>query len=141
MTGFEIRPGLVIPDEELVLEAVRSSGPGGQNVNKLSTKVALSFDIGGTRALSPDVKSRLRALAGHSVDTGGVLRITSQLTRSQAQNREDVLGKLRALVLRALAVPKKRKATKPTKGSKRRRLEDKRRTSQTKAGRGRVRDE
>ena len=138
---IKITDKISIDEAEIRETFVRASGPGGQNVNKLSTKVALSFDIGGTRALSPDVKSRLRALAGHSVDTGGVLRITSQLTRSQAQNREDVLGKLRALVLRALAVPKKRKATKPTKGSKRRRLEDKRRTSQTKAGRGRVRDE
>lgn len=127
-----------IPEHELEFEAVRSSGPGGQNVNKVSTKVVLRFAIGASAVLPGPVKARLRALAGAAVDSDDVLHITSQRTRSQLQNRDDAREKLHALVTRALHVPRPRRATKPTRASKRRRMDDKRHRSRTKAGRSKV---
>ncbi len=114
-----------IPDADLSWHAVRASGPGGQNVNKVASKVELLFDLKNTTALSPDVKARLYAIAKNAIDSSGVLHVTSQATRDQRQNLEDARDKLAALVRQALFVPKKRRKTKPTRGSVERRLSGK----------------
>ncbi len=130
---------VTIPGSDLSWTASRSSGPGGQNVNKVATKVTLRFDLRGTKALSRAQKNRLRKLAGRRLDGEGGVRITAQAERSQRQNLARARGGLRRLLLKALPPPKRRVATKPTRAAKRRRLEDKRRTSQRKRSRARVR--
>jgi ribosome-associated protein len=127
-----------IPAAELSWSAARSSGPGGQNVNKVASKVELLFDLAGSRALRPDTKARLRALAGKRVDSEGQLHVVSQRTRDQLRNLEDAREKLAALIAAALIVPRERRPTKPTRGSQRRRVDEKRRTSGKKQLRQRV---
>ncbi len=126
---------VVIPESDLAWSASRASGPGGQNVNKVASKVELRFDMHGTQALSVAVKARLRALAGSALDTSGSIRIVSQVTRDQGRNLDDARDKLAALIAKALVVPKRRRATKPTRGSTERRLQAKREGSEKKAGR------
>ena len=116
---------VTIPARELAWVAVRASGPGGQNVNKVSTKVALTFDLAATAALDDATKARLAAAYPSYIDGRGQLTVTSQATREQPRNLEDARTKLREMIARALVVPKKRKKTRPTKGSQRRRLEAK----------------
>jgi ribosome-associated protein len=132
---------VVIPAADLEIEAVRSSGPGGQNVNKVSTKVELRFDLRGTQALTAPVKARLRALAGKRIDADGRIRVISQRTRDQSRNREDALDKLAAMIRAALVPPRPRRPTRPTRASKARRLDDKRKQSSKKRLRGRVGDD
>lgn len=138
---LEVSSAVVIPGGELEWTAARSSGPGGQNVNKLSTKVELRFDLPNTRALEPSVKLRLSRIAASLLDRDGRIVLVSQATRSQLQNLEDAREKLRQLVLRALVVPKKRKKTRPSLAAKKRRLEGKRHTSEKKQSRRSVRDD
>ena len=126
---------VVIPTSDLTWSASRASGPGGQNVNKVASKVELRFDMHGTQALGVSVKARLRALAGSALDTTGSIRIVSQVTRDQGRNLDDARDKLAALIAKALVVPKRRRATKPTRGSTERRLQAKREGSEKKAGR------
>jgi ribosome-associated protein len=121
-----------VPAGDLAWSAVRASGPGGQNVNKVSTKVELRFDLAHTQALGEDARRRLFALARSRITTDGVLHITSQLTRDQRQNLEDARRKLAALIEAALHVPRARRATRPTAGSERRRLEEKRKNAHRK---------
>ncbi len=118
---------LTIPAIDLAMRAVRSSGPGGQNVNKVSSKVELRFDLDGTAALDAGTKARLRAIA--RLDADGKVLVSSQAARDQPMNLEDARAKLAALVARALVVPKPRRPTRPTRGSRERRLEGKRRDS------------
>ncbi len=114
-----------IPARDLTWHAVRASGPGGQNVNKVSTKVALTLDLAGTLALEPAVKARLAAAYPSYLSGRGELTVTSQATREQPRNLEDARSKLHDMIAQALAVPKKRKKTRPSKGAQRRRLEAK----------------
>lgn len=126
---------VVIPAAELEWKATRSSGPGGQNVNKLSTKVELRFDLAHTAVLDAGARARLQRLAAGRLDADGKLLIISQSTRSQGQNLEQARERLAALVRQALTPPKPRKPTRPTRGSKERRLKAKRHTAETKRAR------
>jgi ribosome-associated protein len=137
MADLEVRPGVTVPERELSWAAVRSSGPGGQNVNKVSSKVELRFDFEASAVLAPSVKARLRQLAQHRLDSGGRILIVSQVTRTQPQNLADARAKLAALIAKALVVPKRRKATRPSLGAKRARLQNKRAQAEKKQSRTR----
>ncbi|WP_437489852.1 alternative ribosome rescue aminoacyl-tRNA hydrolase ArfB [Sorangium sp. So ce1014] len=127
-----IHDALTAPAALLSWSAVRASGPGGQNVNKVASKVELRFDFAAWPELDEGAKTRLHALAHGRLDAEGRLLIVSQLTRDQQRNLDDAREKLRALILRALVVPVLRRPTRPTRASKRRRLDEKRRTSEKK---------
>lgn len=118
---------------------MRASGPGGQNVNKVSSAVQLRFDLAATAALDERVKARLRSLAGRRVTDDGALLIIARDQRTQEGNRREALARLTDLVRRALVEPKVRKATKPTRASRERRLEGKVRSRRRKQLRGKVR--
>lgn len=139
MKALPINDRLTIPGRDLSWSAARSSGPGGQNVNKVATKVVLRFDLPGTDALTQAQKSRLRKLAGRRLDAEGGLLITAQAERSQSQNLERARATLRRLILKSLVAPKRRVATKPTRAQKRRRLRDKLHQSEKKSRRAPVR--
>jgi ribosome-associated protein len=133
--------GLSIPDDELHFTFARSGGPGGQNVNKVSSKAVLHWNLAGNSTLPPDVKQRLQARNGRRITVHGYLVIQSQRYRDQPKNIEDCREKLRGLVLEARHVPKRRKPTRPSKGSNERRLMAKKQQSQRKSRRGRPNDE
>jgi ribosome-associated protein len=132
---LEVAPGLVIPGEELVVTATHASGPGGQNVNKVATKIELRFDLARTTALPAAVCRRLRVLARNRLDADGRVVITSQLTRNRLQNLSDAREKLAALVRAALEPEKPRVPTRPTRASQRKRLDLKRIVGKKKQGR------
>jgi ribosome-associated protein len=136
---LRINDAISIPDSELDERFVRASGPGGQNVNKVSTAVELRFDVS-TSSLPSDVKARLFALAGKRITAEGVLLIDSREHRTQAQNREAARARLAALVRAAAIKPKRRRATRPTAGSRERRIESKKRRASVKALRGKPSD-
>lgn len=141
MADLIVAPGVVIPEEAVAFSASRASGPGGQNVNKVASKVELRVSVSQIRGLSMEAQERLRGIAGKRWIEGGMLLVTASETRNQPENRLLAEEKLVALVRAALVVPKKRKATKPTKGSQERRVASKKARSQTKKGRGSVRGE
>ena len=136
---MRISDSISIADAELDERFVRASGPGGQNVNKVSTAVELRFNVLSS-SLPDDVRMRLIALAGKRINQEGVLLIDSREHRTQAQNREAARARLAALVQAALVRPKKRRKTKPTKAAKEKRIESKKKRAVVKAGRGRVGD-
>jgi ribosome-associated protein len=138
MSGPLVIAHLVIPEAELRWTAVRASGPGGQNVNKVSSKVDLRFDFEQSIALSVELKERLRVSAGSRLDGEGRIQITSQLTRNQSDNLEDARQKLAELLLAVTVVPKRRRKTKPSRAKKAARVADKRVHAQKKQSRGRV---
>jgi ribosome-associated protein len=132
-----VTSSLLIPGEELEWTAVRSGGPGGQNVNKVATKVELRFDPAASAVLGAAVKARLLARSRGRLDAQGRLLITCDETRSQARNLELARARLAELVRAALVAPKKRRATRPTRASRERRLEAKRQVADKKRERKR----
>ena len=132
---------ILIPDDELHVSFVRSSGPGGQNVNKVATACQLRFDVTANESLSVAVKDRLTRQAGRKMTDDGVLIIDARRYRTQQRNHLDALERLKTLIAKAAVAPKKRRPTKPTKASKQRRLDSKHQRSKTKKLRGGVNEE
>ena len=132
---LEVTASITIPDDELIERFVRASGPGGQNVNKVSSAVELRFDAAQSPSLPDAVRARLLARRDRRITFEGVIVISAQRFRTQDRNREDARERLAALIVAATKVPKKRIATRPTKGSKEKRLTGKRERSQVKSTR------
>ena len=132
---LQVSDTVAIPDDELVERFVRSSGPGGQNVNKVATAVELRFDIGASPSLPEPVRERLLAKRDRRVTDEGVLVINAQRFRTQERNREDARVRLAAFIASGLHAPAPRIATKPSRAAKKRRLDAKRERSTIKRGR------
>ncbi len=126
---IRVTASIAIDEREIEESFVRASGPGGQNVNKLSTAVQLRFDVRGSPSLPGDVRARLERLAGSRLTRDGVLVIIAQRHRTQGRNRDDALARLIDMIRHAAVVPRKRRPTRPTKASRERRIEGKKRRS------------
>jgi len=137
---LRITDTIAIPESELTLSFVRADGPGGQHVNKTATAVQLRFDVARSPSLPEPVRRRLMRLAGRRLSSEGILIIDARSQRSQKQNREEALERLADLVRSAAKPPRRRKPTRPSKASRRRRLESKRQRARLKQSRRAVRD-
>ena len=135
---IQITDDIVIPENELSFTASRSGGPGGQNVNKVSSKVTLLFDVGGSTSLSDEQKARITSILATRINKDGILQIVSQRTRSQELNRADVVARFSELLRRALTPQRKRIKTRMPKAAKQTRLDAKRKRSLTKQTRSRT---
>ena len=133
--GIELAPGVFAPPGAVRVQFARGSGPGGQNVNKVNTKAEIWVDVSQLRGLTFGAVGRLKALAGSRLTVEGMIHLSSDESRSQEGNRAEVMRRLREMIIEARPEPKRRRKTKPSHGSKLRRLESKRRTSEIKAGR------
>jgi len=138
---IQVTPSVVIPESEISERFVRASGPGGQNVNKVATAVELRFDPSQSAALPSEARERLRVLAGSRMTADGVLVIDARRHRTQGQNREDARERLAELIRLALVKPRRRRKTTPGKAAVERRIDSKKRRSDTKRARGRVGDD
>lgn len=134
-TYLNVSPTMAIPRSELQYRASRSGGPGGQHVNTSSTRIELLWDFSGSTAVNDEQRDRLKTKLAARLDADGMVRVVASEHRSQGQNREEADKRLSKLVLHALQVPKKRRATKPTKASKEKRLTDKKRQGEKKRNR------
>ncbi len=140
MADLHISPGVVVPDEAISIQAVRSSGPGGQNVNKVASKVTLRVAVDQIVGLTQGARGRLESIAGSRWIEGPALLISSSESRSQLENRERAEAKLVGLLRVAVVPPKVRHKTRPTLASKERRIQSKQSRSKIKQGRGPCRD-
>ena len=138
---IRITPRFALHEDELDMSFIRASGPGGQNVNKVSTAVQLRFDLFGSPSLPDAVKARAIPLAGSRLTQDGVIILTADRFRTQLANRRDAVGRLVALLAEAATPPRPRRPTRPTKASKVRRVESKKHRSSVKEGRGRPSDD
>ena len=129
---IEITSGIATDESEIQEEFIRSSGPGGQNVNKVATTVQLRFDVANSPSLPDEVRDRLISLAGRRITEDGVLIINARRFRTQGRNRQDAIERLAELTRRAAEKPRGRRKTRPTLASKIRRLQDKHRRAETK---------
>jgi ribosome-associated protein len=136
--AISVTPSVTVPGEAWSWRATRSSGPGGQNVNKVASRVEVRVDLGRIEGLRADALARLLVLSRHRLDARGRLLVTSQRTRDQPRNLEDAVEKVKTLVAAALVPPRPRRPTRATKGSVERRLDAKRRDRRRKEPRGRV---
>ena len=133
--GIELAPGVRVPESAVRIAFARSGGPGGQNVNKVNSKAEVWVRLDAITGMHPEAVERLKALAGRRVTDAGELHVVAEASRSQHQNREDALLRVRQLVIQALVRPKPRKKTKPSRAAKRRRVDDKRKRGQIKSNR------
>lgn len=139
--AIRVSGAVVVPGPAITVRAVRSSGPGGQNVNKVSSKVEVRVDLARIEGLTDAARGRLLASTARRRDAEGRLLVTSQRTRDQGRNLADALDKVRRLVAAALVAPRRRRPTGPTPGATARRLREKRRAAEKKRLRGRAADE